>query len=146
MTSLMLVSHGQVGQALLDAAIDILGQNPMPTLILAVSPDDSPETICERGLALLRQRPEDEPILVLTDMLGSTPCNVAAKLKAGKGFQVVAGLNLPMLLHVLNHADSDLDSLANGALETGRRGVLTGRPQSHAPNNQDTIGNHSAVL
>lgn len=146
MTSLLLVSHGQVGQALLDAAIDILGQNPMSTLILAVSPEDSPEDICRRGLELLEQRPEDEPILVLTDMLGSTPCNVATKLRSSKGFQVVAGLNLPMLLHVLNHADSDLTQLASSALETGRRGIVAGRPQSHAPATQHNKGNDSAVL
>lgn len=142
--SLLLVCHGQIGQALLDAAIDILGENPMRTLNLGVSPDDSPEAICERGLTLLAQLPDDEQVLVLTDMLGSTPCNVAAKLRSNQGFQLVTGLNLPMLLHVLNHADKGLEQLAASAQAAGRNSIVPGRPQSHAPS--DNPNDRHAVL
>jgi PTS system ascorbate-specific IIA component len=144
--SLLLVCHGQIGQALLDAAIDILGQNPMRTLNLAVSPNDTPEAICKRGLALLAQLPVDEQVLVLTDMLGSTPCNVAAKLRGSQDFRLVTGLNLPMLLHVLNHADNNLEQLTTSAQATGRNSIVPGRPQSHAPHHLDNPDNNGAVL
>jgi PTS system ascorbate-specific IIA component len=63
-------------------------------------------------------------VLVLTDLYGATPCNIAARLLANPKIRVVSGMNLPMLIRVLNYPDLSLDALADKAVSGGRDGVM----------------------
>ena len=76
--------------------------------------------------ALRRARALDDGdgVLVLTDLYGSTPSNIAASLLGTGAVQVVAGLNLPMLIRVLNYPAEDLPALADKAVSGGNRGIL----------------------
>jgi mannose PTS system EIIA component len=127
---LLIISHEQIGEALLTAAIGILGGSPLRTATLAVGPYDSKEQVGVRALQLLREVDAGEGILVLTDLLGSTPCNIASSLVRYGKVNVVAGINLPMLLRVLSHGDDSLPRLVELALDGGRQGVVLGRVQS----------------
>jgi PTS system ascorbate-specific IIA component len=65
-------------------------------------------------------------VLVLTDIFGATPHNVAQQLACSKrGTTVLSGLNLPMLVRVFNYPQDDLDTLASKAAEGGSRGIMT---------------------
>ena len=64
------------------------------------------------------------PVLVLTDILGATPCNVAKQLVQGRQARVVAGVNMPMLLRAITYQQEPLEQLVNRALSGGRQGVL----------------------
>jgi PTS system ascorbate-specific IIA component len=64
------------------------------------------------------------PLLILTDVLGATPANVARRLLAQRGGRLVAGANVPMMLRAVTYQDEPLDALASRALEGGRLGVL----------------------
>ena len=66
----------------------------------------------------------DGPLLILTDVLGATPANVARRLLAQRGGRLIAGANVPMLLRAVTYQGEPLDALANRALEGGRLGVL----------------------
>ena len=68
-------------------------------------------------------------VLVLTDMYGATPSNIACRLRKLHDVRVVAGLNLPMLIRVLNYPGLDLDELMHKALSGGRDGVLIFKPE-----------------
>lgn len=67
-------------------------------------------------------------VLILTDMYGSTPSNVANRLMAKDGIQIVSGINLPMLLRVLNYPELGLEELVQKAVSGGRDGVRVCEP------------------
>jgi PTS system ascorbate-specific IIA component len=71
------------------------------------------------GMNLLRT----QHILVLTDVLGATPCNVAQQLVDGVNSQLVAGVNLPMLLRAVTYCSEPLDILVDRAMAGGTQGV-----------------------
>ena len=76
------------------------------------------------GPCILDQLDEGDGVLVLTDAYGSTPSNIACRLGARRQVAVVTGLNLPMLLRVLNYPALPLDELKEKAVSGGRDGVL----------------------
>ncbi len=63
------------------------------------------------------------PLLLLTDVLGATPCNVARQLQAGRTAQLLAGVNLPMLLRAVTYQHEPLEALTARALQGGTQGV-----------------------
>jgi PTS system mannose-specific IIA component len=128
--SLLIISHDDIGDSLLNAAIGILGFCPLRTLTLAVSKEDSLENIDNQANRMLAELQGTEGTLILTDLQGSTPSNVAARLERSGLVRVVAGLNLPMLIRVLSHSGDNLEHLVSLALDGGRQGVMPGKPQS----------------
>ena len=74
------------------------------------------------------------PVLVLTDVFGATPCNVAARLVDGVRSKLVAGVNLPMLLRTVTYRHESLDALVSRALVGGAQGVM--QVAITAPQNQ----------
>jgi PTS system ascorbate-specific IIA component len=86
--------------------------------------DTPPEALLARCQRLADEVDRGEGLLVLTDLYGSTPANVALALARGRAHtRVIAGVNLPMLLRALNYAALDLDTLVDKALDGGRDGV-----------------------
>jgi PTS system ascorbate-specific IIA component len=122
---LLLLTHGNIGNVLLQSALDIVGFCPLPILSLSAPSGCDPEHVLQdRGGG----------VLVLTDMYGATPSNIACRLRDLRRTRVVAGLSLPMLIRVLNYPGLDLDALAAKAISGGREGV-TGcqrEPEAHA--------------
>ncbi len=64
------------------------------------------------------------PLLLLTDVLGATPSNVARQLQEGRQARLLAGVNLPMLLRAVTYQHEPLDELLARALQGGTQGVL----------------------
>ena len=114
----LLLTHEAMGDALIATARHILGRIPLGLDAHAIPPGSDVE------LALLES---GDGVLVLVDVYGATPSNVADKL-AGLGLQVrnVAGLSLPMLLRVLNYSEQTLDELTQTAATGARAGVRIG--------------------
>ncbi|MBK1716078.1 PTS sugar transporter subunit IIA [Thiocystis violacea] len=126
---LLLVTHRPLAGDLLRIASEILGHEPPSVACCEVINDTPPEELIAECLALADRIDQGQGVLVLTDLYGSTPANVARAL-AGRRVRarVIAGLNLPMLLRALNYAALDLDTLAGKALEGGRDGVRPCEP------------------
>lgn len=123
MNAVLLIAHAPLASALRDAALHALPEAAADVLALDVFADVPPEQTAEVARALLAERPADST-LVLTDMLGATPCNVATALRREQGATVLAGANLPMLLRALNYRAEPLATMAERALTGGVRGVL----------------------
>ncbi|RMD79214.1 MAG: PTS fructose transporter subunit IIA [Gammaproteobacteria bacterium] len=123
MVGLLLITHGRLGEALLETAEQMLGVCPLAAAALAVGRDEDPEALRRRARELVARLDQGAGVLVLTDIFGSTPANVASALQ-GPGVRVVAGLNLPMLIRVLNYPGLDLEGLAAKAESGGRDGVF----------------------
>jgi PTS system ascorbate-specific IIA component len=64
------------------------------------------------------------PLLLLTDVLGATPCNVARQVLEGRQASLLAGVNMPMLLRAVTYRHEPLDELVARALQGGTQGVL----------------------
>ncbi|GAB6040188.1 PTS sugar transporter subunit IIA [Endothiovibrio diazotrophicus] len=123
---LLLITHNRLGDELLDTVRAMFLRMPLTAVTLAVARNDPPEQVQARAEALVSGLDEGDGVLLLTDMYGSTPSNIANRLAAGERRRVVYGINLPMLVRVLNYAALDLDALADKAYSGGREGVVEG--------------------
>jgi PTS system ascorbate-specific IIA component len=120
----LVISHGAIGEALLSSAEQILGAKQARTAALGVSRNDDPDAVLERARALAARLDAGAGVLVLTDMFGATPCNVAARLLADGRIEGVAGVSLPMLVRVLSSRNGSLPAAVQRALSGGAEGVV----------------------
>ncbi len=137
MVGIVIATHCRVASALAEAATVVLGsQDALATVDLA------PEDDRERGWGKLRDAvtvaDRGDGVLVMVDVLGGTPSNLALALLAEHQVEVLTGVNLPMVLRALQHRESTpLDALARDVLEYGRRNVSSAgvwlRPAGDAP-------------
>ena len=105
--------------------VQALGKFPLPLEVLEVPAGAQPETALHEASDRARKLDGGEGVLVLTDLYGATPCNVAHRLPSlGLHMHCVSGLNLPMLLRVLNYPEQSLDELAQTAASGGRGGIF----------------------
>lgn len=121
---LLLITHNGIGEELLGTATAMLGVCPLRTRTLSVRPNSDPDELAAEARYHLAALNQADGILVLTDMYGSTPSNVAQSLCAATSVNVVVGVNLPMLVRVLNYATLSLDELTEKALSGGRDGIF----------------------
>jgi PTS system mannose-specific IIA component len=120
---LLIISHEEIGRALIQTVIQTLGSSPLPVEILSVPKECYPEVLAEHARKAAASLDHDAGVLVLTDMYGATPSNIALRLTGAK-VRIVTGLNLPMLMRVLNYSQLGLDQLAEKAVSGGREGVF----------------------
>lgn len=128
---LLIVSHGKLGDYLLETAARMLGVCPLETATLAMSFDCDPDAMLERAGRMIAQLDSGAGVLVLTDMYGSTPSNIVGRLPQGHTVRVVSGVNLPMLIRVLNYPRLNLNELAAKAQSGGRDGVVLYNTSPH---------------
>jgi mannose PTS system EIIA component len=123
MIGLFLITHGTYGESLIQCACHVLNQRPAQIAQLGVTAQDDPLDILPMARKLLALADSGKGVLVLTDVFGATPANIALKLlKPGK-IEGIAGVNLPMLLRALTYRDDDMQTLINKAVAGGRDGV-----------------------
>jgi PTS system mannose-specific IIA component len=121
----LLITHEGIGSALLSVATRLLRQLPLKTEAFEVPFDADPDELLPLASAALRRVDGGQGVLVLTDLYGATPSNLAAKLaRIGTPVRRVSALSLPMLLRVMNYAEMDLDEIPNVASAGARNGVI----------------------
>ncbi|MCK4743041.1 MAG: PTS fructose transporter subunit IIA [Sulfuriflexus sp.] len=120
--SLLIITHDNIGASLVDTATSMLGVTPLQIDTISVEKNANPDDILENARSLIKK---NTSTLVLTDMYGSTPSNIACHLHEQGITQIISGINLPMLVRVLNYPRLELDGLINKALSGGKDGVLT---------------------
>ena len=122
---ILLITHEGIGAGLLAVATRLLRQLPLKTEAFEVPFDADPDALLPLASAALRRVDGGQGVLVLTDLYGATPSNLAAKLaRIGTPVRRVSALSLPMLLRVMNYAEMDLDELPNVAAAGARNGVI----------------------
>ena len=123
-TRLLLIAHAPLAQALRACALHVFPDCASDVLALDVPPNEPPEQTLAAARALLA-RCGGAGVLVLTDVLGATPCNVAQRLVDGGGrARLLAGVNLPMLLRAVCYRAEPLETLAARALDGGAQGMV----------------------
>jgi PTS system ascorbate-specific IIA component len=129
---LLIVTHDQIGETLLRTARRMFGDMPLIARVLSVTVDANPEALLTQAHSLVDQLNEGDGVLVLTDMYGSTPSNIAFGLMQPGRVQVLAGINLPMLIRTLNYATLDLTALTEKAISGGKEGIFSCIQTEHA--------------
>jgi PTS system mannose-specific IIA component len=128
MIGVLLVTHGEIGTALLASASQILGGTPQQVVTLSVWRQDDPDDLVLRARELLEQIDAGEGVLVLTDIFGATPGNVVSRLLHDGHVEGVSGVSLPMLLRVLSGRNGSnankLRAAVKRALSGGAEGVV----------------------
>jgi len=120
---ILLVSHNQIGTELINTARQMLSCSPLPTKVISISITDNPDTITRQLNSELIGLDQGNGILILTDMFGSTPSNIACTVSDRDDIRVISGLNLPMLIRVFNYPNLSLDALEQKALTGGQEGI-----------------------
>ncbi len=122
---ILLLTHTGLGAALIEAARSVVGALPLAIEAVEFGNGDAVEPFAHRAAKTMRELDRGDGVLILSDLYGSTPSNVAARLLAqGTAVRRVSGLNLPMLLRVFNYAEQGLDELVLTAASGARSGVV----------------------
>lgn len=126
--SLLIITHDNIGQSLVDTAYTMLSMSPLHIDVLSINKNTNPDEARSHAMKLIEN---NSSTLVLTDMYGSTPSNIACHLQNKSNTRIVSGLNLPMLVRVLNYPQLELDELVEKALSGGQDGVFTCNGENH---------------
>lgn len=122
---ILLVTHPGVGTALLDVATRLLRQLPLKTEAFEVPFDADLDVLLPLASAALRRVDNGEGVLILTDLYGASPANLAGQLaRLGTPVRRVSALSLPMLLRVMNYPEQGLDQLPATAAAGTRNGAI----------------------
>ena len=124
MIGILIVAHGAFGEALIHSASHVLGKRPLRVRQVGVTVHDEPEAILPQATELVRQLDEGDGVLVLTDLYGATPGNIAMRLLQPGRVEGVSGVNLPMLIRALTYRDQGLAVTVEKALSGGSAGVV----------------------
>jgi PTS system mannose-specific IIA component len=131
MAGLLLITHGRLGDDMLDAVKEILTVCPLSTASIAVNSNSDPDQLLETANRLCDKLDDGDGVLILTDLYGSTPSNIANRLIDTHNASVISGANLPMLLRMLNYPEMSLEALCDKAANGARDGiVVTTRKQA----------------
>ncbi|WP_019657668.1 PTS sugar transporter subunit IIA [Variovorax atrisoli] len=136
MNSILIIAHAPFAHAMRQCALHVFPDCEQVIAALDVLSNVSPEeTLAAARITLAQQlRAPRSQVLVLADVFGATPCNVAQKLVDGVRSRLVAGVNLPMLLRAVTYRHEPLETLVQRALAGGTAGVM--QVAVAAPQNQ----------
>ena len=124
MIGILLITHGTYGESLIQNVCHVLNKRPLSISQLGVAAQDDPLDILPMAKLLLKEVDEGEGVLVMTDILGATPSNLALKLLEPGRIEGIAGLSLPMLLRALTYRKNGMETLMTKAISGGRDGVI----------------------
>ncbi len=124
MIGILLITHGTFGESLIQNICHVLNKRPPLIGQLGVAAQDDPLDILPMAKLLLKEVDEGDGVLILTDILGATPANLALKLLDPGRIECVAGASLPMLLRALTYRKSGMETLIKKAISGGHDGVI----------------------
>jgi len=142
MNAILIIAHAPLAHALRECALHVFPDCGDHVVAIDVQPNLPPdETLAMARIAMEQLNHVDlvKGVLVLTDIFGATPSNVAQKLVDGVKSRLITGVNLPMLLRSVNYRNEPLDALVSRAVIGGTQGVM--QVAITAPQNQSRRNN-----
>lgn len=146
MNGILIIAHAPLASALRACALHVFPDCASGVLAVDVPAQEAPEDTLLRAQQAMH-RLGDVGVLLISDVFGATPCNVAQKLNDGVGTRLVSGANLPMLLRSVCYRHESLEALAARAQSGGTQGIMpvgstapqnqTGK-KTHAPGHHDS--------
>ena len=137
MIGIVIVTHSQLGEALIGAAEFIIGRRPESIESVSIDLSENAEKLREKIARGIKKVKEQEGVIILTDMFGGTPSNLSYSFLEEGHIEVLAGVNLPILIQAVNtRKKMELDQLAANLETFGKKsislasGILKGNKRS----------------
>lgn len=124
MIGILLITHGTFGESLIQNACHVLNKRPPQIAQLGVAAQDDPLDLLPTARRMRNAIDNGEGVLLLTDVWGASPANLAVKLLEPGKTEGLAGVNLPMLLRAITYREKGWDVLIARATTGARDGVL----------------------
>jgi mannose PTS system EIIA component len=121
---ILLITHGTFGESLIQNVCHVLNRHPPQLLQLGVTPQDDPLDLLPSARRLRNAIDSGDGVLILTDIWGATPANLAVKLLEPGKTEGLSGANLPMLLRAITYREKGWEVLLTRATTGARDGVL----------------------
>ena len=137
MIGILIIAHASYGEALVSSASHVLGHSPARVAHLGMTVREDPDAMLRKAKDLVRRLDEGDGVLILTDILGGTPANIATLLAVRGRVEAVAGVNLPMLVRSLTYRNEPLATLVQKAVSGGQEGVLHVVPEIQNADRRD---------
>jgi len=125
--AVLLLTHDKIGQAMLDTASKIIGKMPLTMIRMGVGMATNVETTIRKAHNQIASLDEGDGVLILTDLYGATPSNIAKVLQSDN-IAVITGVNLPMLIRILNYPNLSLPEMVEKAVSGGHDGIIVIQP------------------
>ena len=125
--TLLLITHDDIGSSLLSTAANMMGSPPLVCMNLKITPEMDIEQGYAQAVKLCETLEEKDELLIATDIYGSTPSNIATRLTEGTSKTqrlIITGINLPMLVRIMNYAHLSLSELATKACSTASDSIF----------------------
>ena len=142
--TIFIIAHAPLANALRDCAMHVYPECAHEVIALDVMPNTQPEETLRLANLALQNVPQNG-LLVLTDIFGATPANVAQKVVGSRRAKLIAGANVPMLFRAVSYRHESLDDLVARALAGGTQGVMQvamAAPQIQTPRSYDHKKHH----
>lgn len=124
MVGILIIAHGSLGDSLIHCAQHVFSGRELPLRQLGVTIHDDPIALVPRASELVRELDDGDGVLVLTDMYGATPSNIACRLLEPGRIEGISGVSMPMLVRALTYCTSNIATVVEKALSGGRDGVI----------------------
>ena len=124
MIGILLITHGTLGEALVQCVSHVMNRRPAQLMQLGISGQDDPLDALPIARRLVELVDSGSGVLILTDILGATPANTAAKLLEPGRIEGVTGVNVPMLLRVITYRERAIEVLVKKAVAGACEGVV----------------------
>jgi len=124
MIGVLLITHGTLGEALVQCVSHVMNRRPAQLMQLGISGQDDPLDALPVARRLVELVDSGSGVLILTDILGATPANTAAKLLEPGRIEGVTGVNVPMLLRVITYRERAIEVLVKKAVAGACEGVV----------------------
>ena len=125
MIGILLITHGTLGESLVQNVCHVLNKRPPLLAQLGVAAQDDPLDILPLARILVNEVDEGDGVLILSDILGATPANLTLKLLDPGRIEGVTGVSLPMILRALTYRKNEMKILVQKAVSGGRDGVIS---------------------
>lgn len=123
--SVLIISHDEIGTALVNTVKNTFGsQLPLPIATVELQQNADPDILIPKLKKVVHALNQGDGVLILTDMFGATPSNIATALQKEAEIRIITGLNLPMLIRVMNYPALNLDQLTEKAVTGGQSGII----------------------
>ena len=123
MIGILIISHDNLGASLIRCVNHIMGQETEQLAYLSITIQDDPDVTLPKALELVKQLDHGDGVLILSDICGATPCNIASRLVRPGRVECLAGVNVPMLVRALTYRNEPLSTVVEKALSGGREGI-----------------------
>jgi len=124
MIGILIIAHGNLGDSLINCMTHLLGKRPDGITSLQVTGTDDARSLLPTAQRLAAAVDQGEGVLVITDIFGSTPSNLACRLLVPGRVEGVAGANVPMLVRAVTYRSRGMDVMLKRVVSGGCEGVF----------------------